>query len=94
MRPMTDAPETLSPWKRRMATWKARAADWSRRVLGWCETRLPPGTRWIAGLLLMVGGVFGFLPILGFWMLPVGAMVLWLDVGPVWRRLRGERTDD
>lgn len=32
------------------------------------------------GVLLMVGGVLGFLPILGFWMLPVGAAILAIDV--------------
>ena len=28
----------------------------------------------------MVGGVFGFLPILGFWMLPLGAALIALDL--------------
>ncbi len=28
----------------------------------------------------MVGGVFGFLPILGFWMLPLGAAFIALDI--------------
>ena len=28
----------------------------------------------------MVGGVFGFLPILGFWMLPLGAALVALDL--------------
>ena len=34
--------------------------------------RMPPGTRVGAGAVFMVGGVLGFLPILGFWMFPVG----------------------
>ena len=28
----------------------------------------------------MVGGVFGFLPVLGFWMLPLGAALIALDL--------------
>jgi len=38
-----------------------------------------------AGLIL--GGVLGFLPILGFWMLPLGVIVLSVD-SPIMRRLR------
>jgi hypothetical protein len=37
-------------------------------------------TRVSAAGLLMVGGVFGFLPILGFWMLPLGLALLALDL--------------
>ena len=31
---------------------------------------------WVIGIGLMVGGVLGFLPILGFWMIPLGLLVL------------------
>lgn len=31
------------------------------------------------GALLIVGGVFGFLPILGLWMLPLGLIYLAVD---------------
>ncbi len=43
------------------------------------------------GVGLILGGIFGFLPILGFWMLPLGLMVLSYDLPVVrrWRR-RGE----
>ena len=34
----------------------------------------------VAVLLLMVGGVFGFLPVLGFWMLPLGLAFIALDI--------------
>jgi len=49
--------------------------------------RLPPGVRSLVGLLLIVGGVLGFLPVLGFWMLPMGIAVLSIDVPPLRRRL-------
>jgi hypothetical protein len=34
-------------------------------------------------LLLILGGVFSFLPILGIWMLPLGLAVLAIDVPPL-----------
>ena len=60
-----------------------------RRLQLWAGRRLPPGARFILGFVLMVGGVFGFLPVLGFWMIPVGIAVAALDVVPLWRKLRG-----
>jgi hypothetical protein len=40
------------------------------------------------GSALMFGGVLGFLPILGFWMVPLGFLVLSQDLAIVrrWRR--------
>jgi len=40
------------------------------------------------GFLLIVGGILGFLPILGFWMIPLGLLVLSIDLVRVrrWRR--------
>ena len=43
------------------------------------------------GSALVAGGVFGFLPILGFWMLPVGIGVLSKDVAAVRRLARNAR---
>ncbi len=41
-----------------------------------------------AGLVLIVGGLLGFLPVLGFWMIPLGLLVLSIDLPTVrrWRR--------
>jgi hypothetical protein len=47
-----------------------------------------PAARWLripAGLLLIVGGVFSILPILGLWMLPLGLVLLAEDLPPVRR---------
>ena len=57
-----------------------RIAGFSYRVLRWSRDKLPPGVRSVLGLLFMVGGVFGFLPVLGFWMLPLGAALIALDL--------------
>ena len=43
--------------------------------------------RVVIGLVLIVGGLLGFLPILGFWMLPLGFVVLSHDL-PFVRRQR------
>ena len=32
--------------------------------------------RWVVGILLILGGMVGFLPVLGFWMIPLGLLVL------------------
>ncbi|HEY5680617.1 MAG TPA: hypothetical protein VIS55_11155 [Pseudomonadales bacterium] len=59
---------------------KRRIADYTYRMMHWGQNRLPPGIRSLVGVLLMVGGVFGFLPVLGFWMLPLGVAFVALDV--------------
>jgi hypothetical protein len=48
-----------------------------------------PEGRWLRrplSVALICGGILGFLPVLGFWMVPVGALLLGEDVPPV-RRL-------
>ena len=59
-----------------------QAKAFSYRVLMWAKTKLPLGVRSVVGLLFMVGGVFGFLPILGFWMFPLGLALIALDLPP------------
>ncbi|MFC5435641.1 hypothetical protein ACFPME_03680 [Rhodanobacter umsongensis] len=42
-----------------------------------------PASRWVrfpVGLLLIVSGVFSFLPVLGLWMLPLGLLLLAQDL--------------
>ena len=43
------------------------------------------------GVLLVIGGVLGFLPVLGFWMIPLGLAILAVDFPPV-RRLQRRLT--
>ena len=65
------------------------------RHFAWFESRLPPRparfVRWLRqpssmlvriplAVLLMVCGVFGFLPVLGLWMLPLGLVLIAQDV--------------
>ncbi len=59
-------------------------------VLGSLRLPMPRSriARMTTGTLLIFGGVLGFLPILGFWMLPLGFLVLShdLSVARRWRR--------
>ncbi|HJM91776.1 MAG: hypothetical protein QGG19_10445 [Alphaproteobacteria bacterium] len=50
--------------------------------------RFPRWLRLCVGVLLLFGGILGFLPILGFWMFPLGLLVLSYDLPTVrrWRR--------
>jgi hypothetical protein len=63
---------------RKLPRWAGRSLRWLRR----------PSSRWVripAGVLLVLGGVFSILPLLGLWMLPLGLLLLAQDV-PVLRR--------
>jgi hypothetical protein len=45
-----------------------------------------PEARWFRiplGVLSVVAGIFSFLPVLGIWMLPLGLLLLALDVPPL-----------
>ncbi len=57
-----------------------------RKVLAWVRLHVPPGLRLLLGIVIMIGGVFGFLPVLGFWMIPLGMAIAALDLRPLWRR--------
>lgn len=65
-----------------------------RRIPGFAARLLErlrrPGARWIripVAILFILGGIFSFLPVLGIWMLPLGLLLLALDLvilqGPV-----------
>lgn len=52
------------------------AADWLARLRR-------PEARWLRiplGILLVLGGIFSFLPVLGIWMLPLGLLLLAVDL--------------
>ncbi len=71
-------------WRRRLLNILARGRSRVRR-------HVPPGFRLPIGILLICGGVLGFLPVLGFWMIPLGLVVAAMDVRPLWQRLRAPR---
>jgi hypothetical protein len=76
------------------------------RHFAWFESKLPPrparfvawlrrpSSRWVRiplAALLILGGIFSFLPVLGLWMLPLGLLLFAQDVpflqGPLIRVL-------
>ena len=66
------------------STWY-KSLKFAYRCTLWSDHHLPRGVRAALGVVLAVFGVFGFLPVLGFWMVPLGAALVALDVPP-WRR--------
>jgi hypothetical protein len=56
-----------------------------RRSYEWLIKPQARLVRWPLGIALIVGGIFGFLPILGFWMAPLGALLIGEDIPPVRR---------
>lgn len=55
------------------------------RLVRWLKR---PSSRWVripSGVRLVLFGLVGFLPVLGFWMIPLGALLLAQDV-PFLRR--------
>ena len=46
-----------------------------------------PHLRLGIGSLFIIGGILGFLPVLGFWMIPLGLVILSVDM-PAVRRVR------
>lgn len=50
------------------------------RQLGWLRERKARLVRIPVGILLIVGGFLGFLPIFGFWMVPLGLLLLAQDI--------------
>ena len=62
------------------------------RVRHWTRGHVPFGLRLPLGIIIIAGGFLGFLPILGFWMIPVGIAVAALDVAPMWRWARARLT--
>lgn len=64
----------------------AALSDWIReRRRNLPQTRLG---RTLLGLVLVFGGLFSFLPLLGIWMLPLGFVILSVDWAFIrrWRR--------
>ena len=67
----------------------------SRKVrFGKYEIALPASrvARILLGVGLIIGGLLGFLPVLGFWMVPLGVIVLSVDFAIMrYLRQKGEK---
>lgn len=56
------------------------APDRVARAIRWLRQPKARWIRWPLGLLLIAGGVFGFLPVLGFEFIPLGLLLIAQDV--------------
>lgn len=54
--------------------------DWAARLLDMVRAPHAVWVRVPLAIVLMAGGFVGFLPILGFWMLPLGLALLAVDL--------------
>ena len=69
------------------------------RFAAWVDRLRKPGAVWVRiplGILLVLGGIFSFLPVLGLWMLPIGLVFLAIDLPflrrpTAWMLVWGER---
>ena len=64
-----------------------KIASLTYRTLRWSDEHLPFGIRSAVGVVVMVGGFFGWAPILGVWMIPLGAAIIGLDIPPARRKI-------
>lgn len=53
--------------------------------IGWLVSPSGMWVRFPLGVLFILGGFFSFLPLLGVWMLPLGILLIAVDVPPVRR---------
>jgi hypothetical protein len=63
----------------------SRQVPASRGFLDWVRRPHLHIVRVPLALILILGGIFSFLPILGLWMLPLGLLVLAVDIPPLRR---------
>jgi hypothetical protein len=75
-----DLDGELLLFEQKLPPFFGRFIDWVRRPTSRL-VRLP------AGGLLILFGIFGFLPIVGFWMLPLGLLLIARDVPALERPL-------
>ena len=53
------------------------------RFVGWLRKPSSRLVRIPAAMLLIAGGIFSFLPVLGLWMLPLGLLLFAQDIPPL-----------
>lgn len=65
-----------------------RARRKSKAAVQYIRKHVPPGLRLFVGVLFILGGILGALPVLGFWMIPLGIAIAMLDLKPLYRRFK------
>jgi hypothetical protein len=70
--PSSDFEAQARRFERRLPRFAAATLRWAREASVWL--------RWPLAVLLIGGGLLGFLPILGFWMIPLGVILIVQDL--------------
>jgi hypothetical protein len=65
---------------RHLERFEQRLPDTAAKLVRWMRGPSSSLVRIPLGLLLIGGGIIGFLPILGFWMIPLGMVLIAQDV--------------
>jgi len=73
----TDSKQELD---RHFAWFEARLARGPARFVAWLRQPSSRLVRIPLAILLILGGIFSFLPVLGIWMLPLGLLLFAQDV--------------
>ena len=97
---------TAQDWDARVDRACTKLPERGQRMLAWLREPSRLAVRVLAAVLLMLGGIFSILPVLGLWMLPLGLALLSQDVPALkvpmekaarwiertWQRWRGRAT--
>jgi hypothetical protein len=59
---------------------QSRLPGWLARLVNWARKPYAVWFRGPAALLFIAGGIVGFLPVLGFWMVPLGLALIAIDL--------------
>lgn len=101
--PQGPAPVTARDWDERVDRASQKLPERVQRMIRWLREPARFPVRLLAAILLILGGIFSILPVLGLWMLPLGLALLAQDVPGLkvpmeraarwierqWRRWRG-----
>jgi len=68
---------------RHFAWFEAKLSPRPAKFVGWLRQPSSRYARIPLALLLILGGIFSFLPVLGIWMLPLGLLLFAQDVPPL-----------
>ena len=103
IRDMTDqqpSPKSTADLDKELDRLQARLPERVARFVGKVRSPGAAPYRIPIGIALIGGGVVGFLPILGFWMIPLGLAVMAQDVPPlrppllwVLKKVNGSKND-
>ncbi|MGP9813763.1 hypothetical protein ACTZWT_19820 [Rhodopseudomonas sp. NSM] len=75
-----NEPDHRAELDRHLAWFESKLPPKPAHLVGWLRRPSSKYVRLPVGVLLIGGGVFSFLPVLGLWMLPLGLVLIAQDV--------------